>query len=131
MIEEFSNPFLPPAVIVHGLSHAIRAVASALPVTLLSAPGAGAAWGCLWWQELLAATGHHGPALLDCAASPGRAAEALAIGLNGIVLTPGASWSEIAALAAQSSALLLPKPPTALDLGLKRNERRLIPWLGG
>ncbi len=126
-----NSPTLPPAIIVHGLAEATYALAPGRPVTLLSAHGAALAWGCLWWRELLAASGHGGPALLDCAAAPGRAAEALAIGLKGIVLAPGPSWGEIAALAAQSKAALLPAPPPFLDLGLKGSERRLISWLGG
>ena len=126
-----SSATLPPAVIVHGNGQAIQAAGFGRPVTLLSAPGAAIAWGCLWWCELLRASGHEGPALLDCAAAPGRAAEALAIGLKGIVLTPGPSWGEISVLAARGGALLLSTPPPFLDLGLKDSERRLKSWLGG
>lgn len=121
----------PPAVVVHGLKNAQLALAHARPVTLLSASGAALSWGCLWWRELLLAAGHEGPALLDCAAAPGRAAEALAIGLRGVVLAPCPSWNEIAALAAESGALLLPAPPPFLDLRLKGSERRLESWLDG
>lgn len=122
---------LPPAVIVQGPESATQALTPRLPVTLLSAPGAASAWGCLWWRELLAACRHEGPALLDCATAPGRAAEALSVGLKGIILIPGPSWGEIEALAAQSHALLLPSPPPFLDLGLKGSERWLKSWLGG
>ncbi len=116
---------------MHGLKDARLALAPARPVTLLSAPGAALSWGCLWWQELLAAAGHKGPALLDCDAAPGRAAEALAIGLSGVVLTSCPAWDEIAELASQSGAILLPAPPPFLDLRLKGSERRLMSWLGG
>lgn len=126
-----SSALLPPAVVIHGVGQAVQATAYGRPVTLLSAPGAALSWGCLWWRELLRVSGHEGPALLDCAAAPGRAAEALAIGLRGIVLIPGPSWGEIAALAERSGALLLPSPPPLLDLGLKASERRLKSWLGG
>ena len=122
---------LPPAVIIHGLPQARRALAPGRAVTLLSAPGAALAWGCLWWREVLRQSGHAGPALLDCAAAPGRAAEALALGLGGVVLAPCPAWGEVAALAAQTGALLLRAPPAALDLGLKGDERRLSAWLGG
>ncbi len=133
MIDSLLNnaPALPPAIIVHGLEEARLALAPARPVTLLSAPGAALCWGCLWWRELLKAADHGGPALLDCAAAPGRAAEALAIGLAGVVLAPCLSWDEIAALARQSGAILLPAPPPALDLRLAGAGRRLISWLGG
>lgn len=43
----------PPAVIVHGLADARAAVAIGLPVTLLSAPGAGLYAGCLWWRGIV------------------------------------------------------------------------------
>ena len=128
---ENKPPILPPAVIVHGLTQAKQALMPRLPVTLLSAPNAAPAWGCLWWWHLLAAATHTGPALLDCGASPGRAVEALELGLRGIVLSPCAAWAEVAAIAAQRQAVLLPAPPAALNLGQKRNERQLVAWLGG
>lgn len=87
--------------------------------------------GCLWWRELLAASGHNGPALLDCACAPGRAAEALALGLPGIILAPCPGWDEIARQARQNSAILLEKAPDFLDLGLKGGEMRLKTWLHG
>jgi hypothetical protein len=122
---------LPPAVMVYGLHDARLALAPSRPVTLLSPPGAALSWGCLWWKSLLAACKQDRPALLDCAAAPGRAAEALAIGLSGVVLAPCPAWDEIAALAAQRSAILLSALPPFLDLRLKDSERRLISWLGG
>lgn len=128
---EIYEASLPPALIVHGLAQARQARALGLPVTLLSAPGAAGAWGCLWWQSLLAAAGHTGPALLDCGASPGRAVEALELGLGAIVLAQGPAWAEIKALAVRKRALLLPTPPLGLDLGEKHAQERLIAWLSG
>lgn len=122
---------LPPAVIIHNLAQICMALAVARPVTLLSAPGAAAAWGGLWWRSLLEAASHAGPALLDCGESPGRAIEALMLGLHGVVLAPNPAWDEVAALAQQTRALLLPTAPVALDLGQKRNERQLVAWLDG
>lgn len=124
-------PLLPPAVMVHGLMQAKRACAAGLPVTLLSAPDAARAWGCLWWLHLLEAAGHKGPAFLDCGASPGRAVEALTLGLRFIVLSPCAAWAEVETLARQSRAMLLPTAPKSLDLGQKQTEDRLTTWLGG
>jgi len=120
-------PARPPAVIVHGLEHARLALAPGHPVTLLSAPGAALYAGCLWWQQLLAQSGHIGPALLDCAAAPGRALEALKLGLSGIILQnpPPA----IAQIAAAQQALLLPVAPPALDLAQAGALRRLTEWL--
>lgn len=128
---ENNQPALPPAIMVHGLEQAKRACAVGRPVTLLSAPGAALAWGCLWWHSLLVEVGHTGPALLDCGAAPGRAVEALTLGVRGIVLQFCPVWDEIAAMALLRHALLRPIAPDALDLGQKRNERRLVAWLGG
>lgn len=127
---------LPPAVIVHSLACAKAALAPGRPVTLLSAPGAAQFAGCLWWRELLAAAGFSGPALLDCAAAPGRALEALHLGLyrgrGGVVLrAPAPAFSLIAQLAAAQGALALPLAPPALDLRLNGATRRLDSWLAG
>ena len=126
------NHFLPtpaPAVTVHGANHARAALAPGLPVTLLSAPGAALYAGCLWWRALLQAVNHTGPALLDCADAPGRAAEALRLGLSGVVLAPCPAWDEIAALAAAQGALLLTTRPPALDLAAPGALHRLPAWL--
>lgn len=136
MQSENYQSFLPPAVMVHGLEQARRACALGLPVTLLSAPGAAAAWGCLWWQSLLAAVPYAGPALLDCGTAPGRATEALTLGVKGVILASCPVWDELAWLATQTQAVLLPASPAFLDLGQndrwrKQDETRLLAWLGG
>lgn len=130
-IESLNFDPLPPAVLVHGLGEARLALGQARPTTLLSPPGAALSWGCLWWRALLSAAGYSGPALLDCATAPGRAAEALSIGLKGLVLSPCPSWNEIAELAAKNGATLLNARPPALDLRIHHAENRLISWLDG
>ena len=131
---------LPPAVIVHSLADAKAALAPGRPLTLLSAPGAAQYAGCLWWRELLVAANFTGPALLDCAAAPGRALEALHLGLHlglhpgwgGVVLrAPARAFSLVAQLAAAQGALALPLAPPALDLRLNGATRRLDSWLAG
>ena len=123
---------LPPAVIVHGLGEARLALAQGLPVTLLSAPGAACHAGCLWWHSLLRAARTPYPALLDCADSPGRALEALRMGLKGIVLDcEAALFAAVADPARMHGALLLSRAPPALDLASRGAARRLPAWLAG
>jgi hypothetical protein len=120
----------PPAVIVHGLADARTALAPARPVTLLSAPGAASYAGCLWWAALMRAVGQKF-SLLDCGDAPGRAVEALRLGLPGIVLScEAAIFAAVAGIAAERGAVLLTAPPPALDMGARGAERRLMDWLG-
>ncbi len=122
----------PPAIIVHSLADVNRATACARPFTLLSAPGAALYAGCLWWRELLAATAFTGPSLLDCADAPGRALEALRLGLPGIILTGNPpAFPALAEIAAMQGAWLLPQAPRALDLASPGAARNLAAWLGG
>jgi hypothetical protein len=123
---------LPPAVIVHGLDDARAALAPGRPVVLLSAPGGALFGGCLWWQALMRAAGVNGLSLLDCADAPGRALEALRLGLPGVVLTcEEAAFRVVAGIAAPAGALVLPAAPVALDLGNRGAARHLLNWLGG
>jgi hypothetical protein len=122
---------LPPAIIVHGLPDIRVAKAAGHPVTLLSAPGAALYAGCLWWQHLLAAAAFTGPAFLDCAGAPGRAWEALKIGVPGIILAPCPAWDQVADYAADCGAALLASPPKALDLATPGAARHLTAWLTG
>ena len=122
----------PASVMVHGLADVRVALAVGRPLTLLSAPGAAQYMGCLWWRELLRAASFDGPALLDCADAPGRALEALMLGLTGLVLTaPPAAFTVVAQLARAQGAVLLERAPPALDLGQPGAKRRLAAWLGG
>lgn len=126
----------PPAVIVHGLADACAALAPGRPVTLLSAPGAGAFAGCLWWREMvaLARARHPGTvclAILDCAAAPGRAMEALRLGVQIVVLAKDCpAFATVAAIASAHGARLLGEAPPALDLADPAARRRLAAWLG-
>ncbi|WP_297493340.1 hypothetical protein [Acidocella sp.] len=124
-------PALPPAVIVHGLPDIRAALAANQPVTLLSAPGAVLYAGCGWWASLLAAAQVNVPALLDCADAPGRAWEALKLGLPGVILHPCPAAAQVAEYAALRGAILLPAAPPALDLGLPGAAWRLDNWLAG
>lgn len=123
---------MPQAVIVHSLADAKQALAPGLPVLLLSAPGAGLFGGCLWWRKLLDAAAFDGPALLDCADAPGRAVEAIRLGLPGVVLAcePGV-FAAVAALGAAAEVMVLGKRPEALDLGVRGASRHLPAWLAG
>jgi hypothetical protein len=121
---------LPPAVVVHGLAHAQAALAIGRKVTLLSGENAAGYTGCLWWRELMAAAGFTGVSLLDCGVAPGRALEALKLGLPGIVLH-GGGWPLVAELAAAQGVRLLTARPPALDLEAPGAARHLAAWLGG
>lgn len=131
IIETLNFPRLPPAVLIHDLGEARLIINQPKSATLISPPGAAISWGCLWWKALLSAADYKGPALLDCAQAPGRAAEALTLGLKGLVLSPCQNWNEIADLAATNKAILLCSRPPALDLRLPHAENRLASWLGG
>lgn len=124
-----------PAVIVHGLEDARAAVAHGWPVTLLSARGAALYAGCGWWQAVVEAARAEFPAtdaddLLDCADAPGRALEALRVGLRNLVLDadcPG--FPTVERVAAELGARILPAAPVALDLAQRGARRRLPAWL--
>ena len=120
----------PPAVIIHSLSDARTALAPGRPVTLLSAPGAALYAGCLWWWALVRVAETEQPSLLDCADAPGRAVEALKLGVTGIVLTCEPElFAAVAKIAKAQSATVLSTAPPALDLGSRGAERKLLSWL--
>lgn len=123
--------FFPPAVIVHGLADARRAVAPGLPVTLLSAPGAGLYAGCGWWCALVASVRRDGVEdILDCADGSGQAMAALRIGVCRLVLwkqAPG--WNAVVEIAAARGGCVLGDAPPALDLARRGDSRRLEAWL--
>jgi hypothetical protein len=86
--------------------------------------------GCLWWQSLIAAAETEQPAFLDCADAPGRAVEALRLGLRGVILScESALFAAVSGIAATQGAVLLARAPPALDLALRNAERRLEAWL--
>lgn len=125
------RPALPyPAIVVHGLAQANAALAEALPVTLLSAPGAASFAGPGWWRALIvrARAAHpHTPCqdVLDCADAPGHAMAAIRLGQAILVLDPACpAFARIASL-----ATVLPVRPPALDLAERGAARRLRAWL--
>jgi hypothetical protein len=121
---------LPPAVIIHGLADARLALSHRRPVTLLSAPAAALYGGCLWWFSLIEAAETGYPSLLDCADAPGRAIEALRMGVPGIVLgCEPELFAQVAELAQLQGALLLADAPPALDLAGRGAGRKLAAWL--
>ncbi len=121
---------LPPAVIVHGIEEARAALAPGRPVTLCSAPGAALFGGCLWWQALMRAV-EQKFSLFDCGDAPGRAVEAIRLGLPGIVLAcEDKAFAVVAGIAAADDVLLLRAAPPALDMGMRGADRRLAAWLG-
>ena len=123
---------LPPAIIVHSLAHIRLVTATGRAATLCSSAGAAQFMGCLWWQELLAQSGFTGPSLLDCADAPGRALEALKLGLPGLILQcPPPAFALVAQIAAAQGALLLAQAPAALNLGKSGATRQLSLWLNG
>lgn len=121
---------LPPAVVIHGVEHARRALAGGRPVTLLSAPGAALYAGCGWWRAVIDAAGSGAPDILDCADAPGRALEALSIGCRRLVLLPCPAWDSVAERAATAGAALFRARPDALDLAAPGADRRIAAWLG-
>ncbi len=123
---------LPPAVVVHGLAMARQALEPGLPLTFLSAPGAGVYAGVGWWRAVIGAAG--APAgtadILDCGAAPGRALEALRGGQKHLLLEADPTvWSDVAERAARMGAVLLERRPAALDLGMRGASRKLAVWL--
>jgi len=118
------------AVIVHGLDDARAALAPGRPLTFLSAPGAALFGGCLWWAALMRAAGADF-SLLDCGGAPGRAVEALRLGLPGVVLRCEPEiFAAIAGIAAAQGAVLLQDAPPALDMAARGAARKLTAWLG-
>lgn len=113
-----------PAITVIGPAQAAAAVAAAvatgLPVTLLSAPGAAASVGPAWFAALVENARSRCPgaavtAVLDCGDAPGHALAALRLGF-GTIRFDGASAARIGDIAGQYGATVLRERPPALDL---------------
>ena len=126
-----------PCVTVHGLAHALAALAPGRAVTLLSAPGAACYAGCGWWRAVVAAAQARHPEtpaddILDCADAAGRALEALRIGQRALVLWPECSaYAAVHAAAAECGAVLLAERSPSLDFSRRDAPRRLAGWLSG
>ena len=121
----------PPAVIIHGLDHARMALAPGLPVTLLSAPGAGVYAGAGWWRALMLAVCPADPDILDCGSAAGRALEALRAGQKTLILRAADPiLHEVRAMAEAVGAQVLTEAPPSLDLAHAGSARLLAGWLG-
>ncbi|HTC10900.1 MAG TPA: hypothetical protein VK726_19205 [Acetobacteraceae bacterium] len=125
----------PPAVVIHSLADARRALAPGRPVTLLSGEGAALYAGCGWWQALLRIIRAEFPQvliadLLDCGGASGQAVAALRIGLRHLVLHPDAPGHErVAVIVAGLGGVLLSERPQALDLADPASHHRLHDWV--
>jgi len=117
----------PPTIVVHGLAHALAALAAAreagVAVRLASAPGAAAFAGAGWFAALLRAAADAVPgaafeAVLDCGDAPGHALAALRAGITRIALVgrPRAVRA-VAAIAVQQDAAIDRRRGVRLDLG--------------
>lgn len=126
---------LHPAVTIHGLEEARRALTPGRPAVLLSAPGAGAWAGALWWRRLIDLLHVEFPEisfsdLLDCGDAPGAALAALRTGCRALVLSRAVpAWPAVAALARTLGAELQSVRPESLDLAMPGAEGRLDSWL--
>lgn len=113
-------------IIVHSLDHARAALAAAaelgVPVMLVSAAGAGAYAGPLWFKALIEAARADHPdvavaALLDCADEPGTVLAALRAGIKSVRFTGAAAARErLAGIAAALGATIESDAGPALDL---------------
>lgn len=107
----------------------------ALPITLLSAPGAAAYAGAGWWRALITTARAAHPTIsfidiLDCGIFPGPALAALRLGQTQLVLRARAPlFADIAARAATLGAQIFPEAPPALDLATPGAAYHLKTWL--
>ena len=129
-------------VIVHTLDQAEAAVAAAaefgVPLTLRSAPGAGAYLGAEVFQSIVDSACAGCPeaqvhAVLDCDDDPGLALLALRVGVKGIALKANKKvQTKIADLAAQYDAALEDDAGAHLDLlGCDDPTAAVRDWLSG
>lgn len=104
-------------------------------VTLLSAPGAAAFAGPLWWAALVRHAHAIGPGLvasdiLDAADAPATALAAFRCGCRAVALDPACpAWPGVASVAREIGAALLDSLPPSLDLAARGAARRLPEWL--
>jgi len=128
------------AIVVHGVEDAFAAVAAArpldAPLTLISAPGAAAYAGPVWFLEIVAQARATAPELavsgmLDCADDAGHALAALRAGVEAIVFTGDAAIAEkLTAIARATGATVRDTRPPALDpAGGPQQEAACRAWL--
>jgi hypothetical protein len=124
-----------PAVVIHGLTDARAVLALAMPVTLLSAPGAALYAGCGWWRALIDRARREHPEvpvddILDCADASGLALGAIRTGQRRLILLPAApGWHAVATIAASHGGEVLTSRPLSLDMAERGSRRRLHDWL--
>lgn len=143
------NVSLGPGVVVHGAAdlalareswRALGPAAGGLTLGLFSARAAGCFMGPLWWAALVAQPParpdpHGGGATedwLDCGAAPGRAMQALRLGLPRLILAGcGAQRAAVLDRAAPLGARIVQQRPACLDLAAPGAPRALAAWLAG
>lgn len=129
-----------PTIIVHDQTHARVAVAAAsalgCPLTLASAPGAGAFAGAGWFLALIREASAPYPAVavtavLDCGDQPGAVLAGIRAGCRHLRFTGRADVAaRLADLAAQAGAALVEDLGTVLDLAQARDpEAACRSWL--
>ncbi len=128
------------AIVVHQVGDAFAAVEAArsldTPLTLISAPGAAAYAGPVWFREIVAQARAKAPELavsgmLDCADDAGHALAALRAGVEAIVFTGDAAIVEkLTAIARATGATVHDTRPPAFDPG-HRSDRLAVckAWL--
>ncbi|MDE0173572.1 MAG: hypothetical protein OYH76_15770 [Defluviicoccus sp.] len=130
----------PPAVVVHGLDHALAAARAAealgCAVRIRSGPAAAGYAGAAWFAELVRAARQAHPdvridAVLDCGDSPGLALAAFRRSVETVLFTgPAALRGKLEALAAASGARLESEAAPALDLAREEEpETACRAWL--
>ena len=125
----------PPAVIVRGGRDVATVLAVGKPVTLLSAPGAAAFAGPLWWAALARHARAINPGLvaadiLDVADAPATALAAFRCGCRAVALDHACpAWPRVESVAREIGARLLDALPPALDLDGPGAARTLATWL--
>ena len=128
--------FSRPAVIVHGIDQVRQALRPGCPVVLLSGLGAALYAGTGWWWAMMEIARAEFPGtamadILDCAAAPGRAMEALRAGQRAIRLDRAVpAWPRVATIADSLGAQVFADRPPAIDLG-RGDAWRLDAWLAG
>lgn len=113
------------ALVVHGTNDACQAAAAArdlnVPLTLISAPGAAAYAGPIWFLTLVEQARAVSPEIpiggvLDCAEDPGHAMAALRAGVEAIVFTGDDTLADkLATLAQANGAVVLRRRPPCCD----------------
>ena len=131
----------PPAIVVHGLDHALAAARAAeavgCAVRLRSGPAAAGYAGAAWFAEVVRAARRAHPdvridAVLDCGESPGLALAAFRRSVETVLFTgPPALRGKLDALAVASGARVESEAAPALDLaGEEDPEAACRAWLG-